>query len=119
MAKPAGRPNGIALSPDGRILYVGNSDERNVRAYDLDGRGTASNERIFVAGTGAIPDGLRTDHEGNLYVAAGKLQVYSPDGRRLKEITIAEPPSGCVFGDGDQKSIYITARTSVYRLRAK
>ena len=59
IAKPNGRPNGIALSPNGRILYVSNSDERNIRAYDLDSKGAASNERVLVSGIDGIPDGLR------------------------------------------------------------
>ena len=117
VAKPAGRPNGIALSPNGKVLYVANSDERNVRAYDLDGKGEASGERIFIAKTDGIPDGLRTDEKGNLYVAANALLVYSPAGNLLATIPVPEKPSGCAFGDEDGKSLYMTARGSVYRVR--
>jgi sugar lactone lactonase YvrE len=117
VAKPAGRPNGIALSPNGKVLYVANSDERNVRAYDLDGKGEASGERIFIAKTDGIPDGLRTDEKGNLYVAADALMVYSPAGKLLATIPVPEKPSGCAFGDADGKSLYMTARGTVYRVR--
>jgi gluconolactonase len=117
IAKPKGRPNGIALSPNGRILYVSNSDERNIRAYDLDPKGAASNERVFVAHVDGIPDGIRTDEKGNLYVAAGKLEVYTPEGKPLGSIALAETPSNCAFGDEDFESLYITAHTSVYRVR--
>ncbi len=117
VAKPAGRPNGIALSPNGKTLYVANSDERNVRAYDLDGKGEASGERIFIAKTEGIPDGLRTDEKGNLYVAANALAVYSPAGKLLGTIPLTEKPSGCAFGDADGKTLYITARGAVYRVR--
>ena len=72
IAKSKGRPNGIALSPNGRILYVTNSDERNVRAYDLDSNGEASNERVLVPNIAGIPDGMKVDETGNLYVAAAQ-----------------------------------------------
>src|SRR2546430_1845573 len=65
------RPNGIALSPDGKILYVANTDEKNIRAYDVDDRGRASHERIAVADLPGGPDGMRVDVKGNLYIAAG------------------------------------------------
>src|ERR1700738_3185424 len=70
IARPKGRPNGIAVSPNGNILYVTNSDDRNVRAYDLDKNGAASNERVIVSNIDGVPDGMRVDEKGNLYVAA-------------------------------------------------
>lgn len=117
IAKPKGRPNGIALTPDGRTLYVSNSDERNVRAYDLDKSGAASNERIFISGLEGVPDGICIDEKGDLYVAANQIQVYSPQGKLLGSIPTEETPSNCAFGDPDLGSIYITARTSLYRVR--
>ena len=117
IAKPKGRPNGIALSPNGRILYVTNSDDRNVRAYDLDQHGAASNERVVVSGIDGIPDGIRVDEKGNLYVAAKGIMVYSSEGKLLGMVGLVETPSNCAFGDADFGSLYITARTSVYRVR--
>lgn len=117
VAKPQGRPNGIALSPNGRILYVANSDERNIRAYDLDRNGTASNERVLVSGIEGVPDGLRLDEKGNLWVAAKQLFLYAPDGKQTGAIQLAETPSNCAFGDPDLETLYVTARTSVYRIR--
>ncbi len=117
IAKPKGRPNGIALSPNGRVLYVSNSDERNIRAYDLDSKGAASNERVLVSGIAGVPDGLRVDEKGNLYLAAGKIEVYSPEGKPVGSIALAETPSNCAFGDEDFETLYVTARTSVYRVR--
>jgi gluconolactonase len=117
VAKPEGRPNGIALSPDGRILYVANSDERNIRAYDLDGKGIASNERVLISGIDGPPDGIRVDEKGNLWVASKSLAVYTREGRQLHKIEIAETPANCAFGDADFQTLYITARTSVYRIR--
>jgi len=117
VAKPKGRPNGIALSPNGRILYVSNSDERNIRAYDLDNKGAASNERVVVSSIEGIPDGLRTDEKGNLYLAANKIEVFTPEGKKLGSVALAETPSNCAFGDEDLGTLYITARTSVFRVR--
>jgi gluconolactonase len=117
IAKPTGRPNGIALSPNGRVLYVANSDERNIRAYDLDGKGAASNERVLVSGIEGIPDGMRTDEKGNLYLAAKEILVYTPDGKSLGSVALAETPSNLAFGDEDFQSLFVTARTSVYRIR--
>jgi len=117
IAKPKGRPNGIALSPDGRTLYVSNSDEKNVRSYDLDKSGAASNERVLVSGIEGVPDGICIDEKGDLYVAANQIQVFSPQGKPLGMVPTEETPSNCTFGDPDMVSIYITARTSVYRVR--
>jgi gluconolactonase len=117
IAKSKGRPNGIALSPNGRVLYVTNSDERNVRAYDLDKNGAASNERVLISNIPGVPDGVKVDEPGNLYVAARNIEVYSSDGNHVGSIITRETPSNCAFGDGDFQSLYITARTSVYRAR--
>lgn len=117
VAKPKGRPNGIAISPSGRVLYVTNSDERNVRAYDLDKNGQASNERILVSGIDGVPDGVRVDEKGNLYVAANKIQLYTPEGKPLGSIVLAQTPSNIAFGDDDFESLYVTARTAIYRVR--
>jgi gluconolactonase len=111
------RPNGVALSPNGRTLYVSNSDEHNVRAYDLDRNGEASNERVIVSGLPGVPNGLRVDEKGNLYVAAKGVAIYSPEGKLLDTIALKDLPSNCGFGEVDLKSLFITARGKVYRAR--
>jgi gluconolactonase len=117
IAKPTGRPNGIAVSPNGRTLYVDNSDERNVRAYDIDHNGDVSNERILISNISGVPDGMKVDEKGNLYIAAKGVLVYSPQGKLIHTIDLAETPANCAFGDADLATLYITARTSLYRVR--
>ncbi len=111
------RPNGVTLSPNGRILYVADSDARSVRAFDLDRAGAASNERVVLEKITGVPDGIRTDEKGNVYVAAKDVDVYSSQGQLLGKIVLAETPSNLTFGDADLETLFITARTSVYRVR--
>ena len=118
VAKPAGRPNGIALSPNGRILYVVNTDERNVRAYDLDHNGDTSNERVLIRSLAGVPDTIRVDEKGDLFVAVSKgIAIYGADGHAIHTIELFEPPSSFAFGDSDGKSLYVTARATLFRIR--
>jgi sugar lactone lactonase YvrE len=117
IAKWKTRPNGVALAPNGRILYVTDSDARNVRAFDLDRGGAASNERVIVASVPGVPGGIRTDEKGNLWVAGKHVYVYSAQGRLLHTVELGETPSNLAFGDSDFETLYITAGTSVFRIR--
>ena len=119
IAKPAGRPNGVALSPNGHVLYVTNSDEHNVRAYDVDHNGDASNERVMIAGVDGVPNGVRVDEKGNLCVAGSRVWIYDARGNVTGNLTTPETPSNCAFGDGDLRTLYITARTGLYRARCE
>ena len=110
------RPNGVALSPDGRILYVANTDERNIRAYDLDRDGKASGERVVIADLPAGPDGIRTDAKGNLYITARGVVVYSPQGRLLGRIAVPVNPRNLAFGDSDLRTLYMVGN-SIFRVR--
>ena len=116
IARPATRPNGIALSPDGRILYVADSDARLIRAYDLDAAGSAANERIVVSAIEGVPDGLRADEQGNLYLAAKQIYVFTPAGRPLRSIEIPQTPANLAFGGSDLATLYVTARSALYRV---
>jgi gluconolactonase len=121
IAKLKTRPNGIALSPNGRTLYVTDSDARCVRAYDLD-RGAAASQssadgRVIVENIPGVPDGIRTDEKGNLWLAASAVFCYSPQGKLLRKIALAETPSNLTFGDADLETLFVTARTSVFRVR--
>src|SRR6185369_10351335 len=117
IAKPAGRPNGIALSPNQRVLYVVNSDERNVRAYDLDKNGDASNERVLVSGIKGVPGGIRVDDQGNLYVTADGIMIYSPEGKSIHRMELSGHPANCGFGEPDLKTLFVADGAVVYRIR--
>ena len=114
-------PNGVALSPDERYLYVGNWDpERKVvMRYDLDARGPGEvlHDMTEAPGEDAI-DGIKVDHDGTLYVCGpGGIWVLSPDGERLDLIELPESPHNLAWGDADGRALYITALTSIYRMR--
>ncbi len=116
VARPAGRPHGIAVAANGRTLYVSNADEHNVRAYDLDRNGSASNERVLVSGTPGVPGGMGVDEKGNLYVAANGVSVYTPQGHLIQTIEMHDPASSCAVMDGPPAYIYVTSRGTVYRM---
>jgi gluconolactonase len=117
IAKQKTRPNGITFSPNGKVLYVADSDARVVRAYDVDKSGVASNERVVIKDIPGVPDGIRTDEKGNIYVAAKFVYAYSEDGKEIGHIELGDTPSNVAFGDADLESLFITARTFVYRVR--
>lgn len=112
------RPNGLAFSPDERILYVDDTARRHVRAFDVLSDGTLANSRVFAdmqSPEPGGPDGMKLDVEGNLYVAgAGGTWLFDSAGRHLGTLTTPERPSNLAFGDSDRRTLYITARTSVY-----
>jgi gluconolactonase len=114
-------PNGVALSPNERFLYVGNwaEDAKVVMRYDLESgaRGTVLADLTDEPGEDAI-DGLEVDADGNLYVCGpGGIWVLAPDGARLGLLRLPEAPHNLAFGDADGRTLYVTAETSVYRLR--
>jgi gluconolactonase len=117
VVKLTGRPRGIAISPNGRVLYVADADAKNVRAWDLDKNGEPSNERVFLAKITGIPSGIAVDAQGNLWVPASGIGIYSPDGKRLRVVESHEVISACAFGDADMKTLFLTSRAQVMRAR--
>lgn len=115
------RPNGMAFSPDESILYVDDSPRRHVRAFDVLPDGRLANSRIFADldhPQPGSPDGMKLDVEGNLYVTgATGVWVYTPAGEHLGVIAMPERPANCAWGDADRQTLYITARTGLYKIR--
>ena len=116
------RPNGLAFSPDEKKLYVDDSSKRrHIRVFDVQAAGTLCNGNIFhdmnVRKPGS-PDGMKVDVNGHIYCTGpGGVWVFDPVGRHLGTIVTPEQPSNCAWGDDDWQSLYITARTSVYKIR--
>ncbi len=115
-AKWTTRPNGIAISPNGRILYVADSDARTVRSYDLEKDGTPANERVFISKIAGVPGGIRVDEKGSLYVAAQEIFIYDTSGKQIQSINFTEPPSNLAWGEGDFSVLYVAVRTNVFRV---
>jgi gluconolactonase len=124
LTKELSQPNGLAFSPDGKHFYVDDSEQRNIRVYDVEANGTAANGRIFAEEPGGkgdgVPDGMRVDRQGNIYVTGPNgIWVWNAQGRRLGTIVIPEQPANLTWGDVDYRTLYITATKSVYKLQMK
>jgi len=125
LTKDLSQPNGLAFSPDGKRFYVDDSKERNIRVYDAAGDGTLSNGRIFGEEPPGgkhegVPDGMRVDNHGNLFITGPKgIWVWDAAGNHLGTIVMPEQPANLTWGDADYHTLYITATTSVYRLGTK
>jgi gluconolactonase len=124
LTKDLSQPNGLAFSPDGKHLYVDDSEQRNIRVYDVSKDGMLSNGKIFGEEPGGqkdgVPDGMKVDTDGNLYVTGPKgIWVWNAQGKHLGTIVVPEQPANLAWGDNDYRTLYLTATTSVYRLRMK
>jgi gluconolactonase len=117
-------PNGIAFSPDEQKLYVNNSEAGYIAVFDVKPDGTVTKERLFAdlkdASQGGVPDGLKVDLQGNVYsTGPGGVWILSPDGKLLGKISVPETATNLAWGESDRKTLYITANTSLYRIRLK
>jgi gluconolactonase len=118
------QPNGLAFSPEGKKFYVDDSEQRNIRVYDVSADGTLINGRIFGEEPGGkndgVPDGIKVDKNGNLFVTGPNgIWVWDAKGNHLGTIVTPEQPANLTWGDEDYRSLYITATTSVYRLKTR
>jgi gluconolactonase len=119
------RPNGIAFSPDQKILYIAVSDPQHKvwMRYDVKADGSVANGNVLCDATSAPgdggPDGIKVDQKGNIYGAGpGGVWILSPQGRHLGTFRLSERVANCAWGD-DGRTLYVTASTSVYRVRLK
>ncbi|MBW6535978.1 MAG: SMP-30/gluconolactonase/LRE family protein [Mariniphaga sp.] len=110
------QPNGLIGTPGGKILYVADINDRKIWKYDIQSDGSLAN-KTFFAPHGS--DGMTIDNKGNVYLTSGKVWVYSPEGELVQEIEFPENPANICFGGKKQKTLFVTARTSVYTLEMK
>lgn len=116
------RPNGLAFSPDEKKLYVSDSENGQIRVFQVKSDGKLSNGRVFAQlqepEEKGVPDGMKVDVQGNIYCSGpGGLWVFSPNGQLLGKIIVPEVVTNLAWGDKDYKSLYITATQSLYRIR--
>lgn len=122
LTKELTQPNGLTFSPNGKEFYVDDSEQKNIRVYDFQADGTLSHGRIFgsedTGKRGGVPDGMKVDLNGNLYVTGPEgIWVWDPQGHHLGTVVLPEQPANLAWGDADFGTLYITAKTSVYKLR--
>jgi gluconolactonase len=124
LTKEMAQPNGLAFAPDGKHFYVDDSERRNILVFDFKPDGQIANGRVFGEEPGGkgdgVPDGMKLDQAGNLYVTGPKgIWVWDSEGHHLGTIVLPEQPANLAWGDADYQTLYITATTSVYKLRTR
>jgi gluconolactonase len=119
-------PNGLVITDDQSTMYICDTRQHIVRAFDVAADGSLRNGKQFVdvsrGDTVGRPDGMKLDSRGNLYVTANTAEgiwVYAPDGTLLGLIGVGESPANCAWGGDDWQTLFVTAQTSVYRLHMK
>ncbi len=124
LTKELSGPNGLAFSPDEKYFYVDNWDEKKkiIMRYEVKPDGTLSNGKVFFDMTSAEGedslDGMKIDQKGNLYVSGpGGLWIISPEGKHLGTILGPEHPHNFAWGDDDGRTLYLCAKTGLYRIR--
>jgi gluconolactonase len=119
------QPNGICFSPDERFLYVNDTVQTLIRAFDVAADGSLSNGRIFASGIRSsleegVPDGMKCDHRGNVWVTGpGGVWVYAPSGDLLGKVRAPEKTANLAWGGPDFRTLFLTATHSVYRVATK
>ena len=122
LIKDLPRPNGLAFSPDEKVLYVADSERKVWMRYQVRLDGSVTNGAVLIDASSdpanGVPDGLRVDREGNIYAAGpGGVWIISPQGKHLGTIKVPEVVSNVAWGDRGRKTLYITASTSIYRIK--
>jgi sugar lactone lactonase YvrE len=117
IAKWQTRPNGVAFSPDGKLLYVTDSDRHTVVVFDVDKAGAAANQRDLIRNIAGVPGGLRTDADGRLYIAAKGVAIYTVAGKLERTLMEDTLTTNCTFGEGELDALFVSARNSIYRVK--
>ncbi|MBV9982661.1 isochorismatase family protein [Bradyrhizobium sp.] len=116
------QPNGLCFSPDEKRLYVNDTVQALIRVFDVEADGTLSNARVFASAIRSelepgLPDGMKCDQRGNVWVTApGGVWVYSPGGDLLGKVRVPELVANLAWGGGDFRTLYLTATHSVYAI---
>lgn len=117
------RPNGVLVTADGKSLLVANISERQIIKYDIEAPGKISPGQVIFTGDAALdgngPDGMTFDAQGNIYATYKTVVALSPAGELIGRIEIPEKPANCAFGGDDNRTLYVTARTSLYSVPMK
>jgi gluconolactonase len=121
LARDFDKPNGIALAPDGKRLYIADAgNPKHIRVFDVLDDGGIANGRVFCEIDKGVPDGIRCDADGRLWSTAGDgVRVHDTTGKLLGTIHVPEVPANLCFGGKDGKTLFITARTSLYAIDVK
>lgn len=120
-ARDFAQPNGLALSLDGRTLYVDDTDGGHIRRFEIGAHGALTGGDVWcelVGGGDGAPDGMRLDERGNVWCTGpGGVHVIDPAGRTLGVLQAPEAPANLTWGGADRRDLFLTARTSLYRVR--
>ena len=115
------RPNGLCFSLDERRLFINDTARKHIRVFDVGPTGGLTNGRVWAETTGdkpGAPDGMKIDREGGVYCCGpGGIHVFDRDGRLVEVIEMPEPTANFAWGDDDLRSLFVTASTSLYRIR--
>jgi gluconolactonase len=117
------KPNGLCFSADESQLFINDTIRQHIRVFDARADGTLTNNRLFATLTGDKPgvaDGMKIDAEANVYCCGpGGIHLFNPAGICLGVVETPEYATNFVFGDDDLRTLYITASTSLYRVRVR
>ena len=118
VVKDFDKPNGLCFSPDEKKLYVADSGKpKHIRVFEVQRDGTLDSGKVFCTIDKGGPDGIRCDNAGRIWSSAGDgVHVFAPDGKLIGKVLVAESPANLCFGGADGKTLYITARKSLYAI---
>ena len=123
LANDFGQPNGLCFSLDEKRLFVNDTERQHIRVFDVKPDGTLTNNRVWAETTGeeaGAPDGMKMDSEGNIYCCGpGGIHVFDPQATCLGVIGMPEYTANFCFGESDFRTLFVTASSSIYRLRVK
>lgn len=118
-------PNGLCFSPDEKLLYINDTEQANIRVFEVDANGSLSRGRVFASGISDTllsgrPDGMKCDSSGNVWVTApGGVWVYNPSGQLIGKVSIPEHPANLHWGGENWRTLFVCATTSVYAVDTK